>query len=71
MSSPSLAEAGRVLLRAGRCSLQLLSNVPSFFMFLLMFSLRRERITLMTLILFSDTLKRIGKHLIFQTLDID
>lgn len=55
---PSLAEEGRVLLRGARCSLQLLSSVPSPFMFLLTFSLRMERITLMMLTLLSGTLRR-------------
>lgn len=54
--SPSLAEEGRVLRRGASRSLQPLSKVPSFLMFLLTFSLRMERITLMTLTLLSGTL---------------
>lgn len=56
--SPSLAEEGRVLRRGTRRSLPPLSNVPSVLMFLLTFSLRMERITLMMLTLFSGTLRR-------------
>ncbi len=56
--SPSLAEEGRVLRRGARRSLQVLSNVPSLLMFLLTFSLRMERITLMMLTLLSGTLRR-------------
>lgn len=55
--SPILAEEGRVLRRGARRSLQLLSNMPSPFMFLLTFSLRMERITLMMLTLHSGTLR--------------
>lgn len=56
--SPSLAEEGRVLRRGAMRSLQPLSNVPSLLMFLLTFSLRMERITLMILTLLSGTLRR-------------
>lgn len=56
--SPSLAEEGRVLRRGARRSLQPRSSVPSLFIFLLTFSLRMERITLMMLTLLSGTLQR-------------
>lgn len=55
---PSLAEEGRAQRIGARRSLQFLSNVPSLLMFLLTFSLRMERITLMMLTLLSGTLRR-------------
>lgn len=49
-------EEGKVLRRGARRSLQPLSNVPSLLVFLLTFSLRMERITLMMFTLDSGTL---------------
>lgn len=59
--SPSLAEDGRVLRRGASRSLHPLSSVPRF---LLTFSLRMERMTLMMLTLVSGTLhgKRQRRH---------